>query len=1366
MANNPPNDINIEGDVSGGNINIGGTQHFHAPVSIQSYTANSPLPQDLPEIALETVIQAFNAATARLANIRGTFSDTSIRIVRREIGQLLDWINSPASDQGKPQKLALVTGKPGQGKSVVIQQLVETLRSTGRTTLGIKADDLAGVNKAILSLGDLQYLLQLPDSIENCVKTAASDGLCIVLIDQLDTLALTLNTDEQSLRIVVNLIDRLREIPNVKMIVSCRDFERINDPVLGGIKIDQVFRVGELQESEINQVLQQINQPPMQELPKPLRHLLKTPLYLDIYVRIAVSGEASNFTQITTLQDLYGRLWTLRIERSALNAPSPSERRQAVFHLVDLMQQHRKLKLHVSSLDEYPAVRQYLLRTGFIQEEGHNLSFLHQTLFSYCYARKFVSSQRSLSSEVFASPQGFFERQLVVEVLQHLRSTDLQTYHAECVALLFPTEGRYTRYHLLLLLLKWLAWQVEPTGEEYSLMLLLERTNFDDFQRWLSVTGNNEGWFQKLKGEIPRWLANRDNRAVTMAINYLANFRDTNTDFVIDQVKPYLDQSQEWNRRVAWLVTHIDRWESAEGALELLIHLVRKGDISIQESTHTLVAMAKSNVIAGCRLFRLHAELAFQIYQDKKSKQTDQNSRPLPEDALRETIDSWEARSFISVVTQSNPQAILDYLFPWFIDTAIRLSEERGQNKRFYPSNWFFNSLDEFLFPIHARDGISLAEGISQAFGYLARTNPVAFRKEVFRLAPTNVRIIQQLLLRSFLADPFEYAVDIYDFLTADSRRLYIQPDAHLLVGAAYLGADKSLRKKWEGFIFSLSLSEIDNEEKSLENWRRRYRWRQQDQLDLLLSIDESLLSDTARRRKYEILRLPEFKSYKPYDGHRGEEFSKVPEPVPPSRQKKLSDEDWLRIMQRYNDETSWGKSRSRISEGGIEQMSQSMVEQVKANPKRFYLLTQKFDEHISTDYIVAIIQGLADKDTNAPPEWIFDIVRRFHSRIKGYSRISVSDTLARFAHAGVPDDLINVLISWIGEDPDPDCEKERGQIREIISQTTPFSDGLLNRAINSVRGSALEDVCLILFHKEPVQLEKIYVIIQRGINDECASVRTMAVQQMANWHNKSHDNERSIQLLETAISGHPILLTAFPVHRYLNWLSFIEPQRALPYLQAMLEIPHENTQYVAAQLICVAGLYEMEGFTALVTNLHQNENPAIRRGAAVIYAQEIDVPEKTSICCERLLILMQDDEEQVRIQTTSCFNKLQAEHLIPLQNFFRQFIKTSALQHGGDNFIEYLTRIGIATPEEQHLSLSLVKDLLDVAGIDIGNYGRGFLTLQREMTLFLRNLYDKTIDPQLRENIMNLFDMMLRLGSDEALKMLHSEDAEWLPRL
>lgn len=445
------NSININGDVNASNVNFG-VQNYFGPVNMYPPADASSLPDD-PDSALEIITQVFGSVTSRLANIRSTFASTGICIERGEIRKILNWINLPISVQEKAeQKLALVTGKPGQGKSVVMQQLAEAVRGDQYAVLGIKADDLASTHQPLLSLDDLQTLLQMPAPIEQMVRRASQIRPCIVLIDQLDTLALTLNTDEQSLRVVVTLIDRLREIPNVKIVVSCRDFERQNDPVLGGIRIDQTFPVGELQESDINQVLQQINQPQIQELPKALQTLLKTPLYLDIYVQLVLSGESANLEEIATLQDLYGRLWTLRIEHHDQNAPSASERRQAVFHMVDLMQVQRKLKLHVSALDNYPQVRQYLQRTGFVQEEGHTLSFLHQTLFSYCYARKFVSEQRSLSSDVFASPQGFFERQLIIEVIQHLRATDLQTYLSEITTLLFPPEDTRIRYHLRLLL--------------------------------------------------------------------------------------------------------------------------------------------------------------------------------------------------------------------------------------------------------------------------------------------------------------------------------------------------------------------------------------------------------------------------------------------------------------------------------------------------------------------------------------------------------------------------------------------------------------------------------------------------------------------------------------------------------------------------------------------------------------------------------------------------------------------------------------------------------------------------------------------------------------------------------------------------
>ena len=1361
--NDDKKDIKIEGDVQGGNVNLGGIQNFYGPVNITDSTENT-----VTQVAVETTIEAFNSATARLAHLRGTFADTGISIPRNDVYKIVDWIRHvPTNQEEAKHKLALVTGKPGQGKSVVMQQLAVTIQNIGYTVLGIKADDLASIHQPLLSLDDLAQLLQLPAPIEQCIKKAADENLCIVLIDQLDTLALTLNTDEQSLRVITNLIDRLRQIPNVKLVVSCRDFERMNDPILGGIKVDQSFSIGGLQEDDINHVLQQLNQPQMQELPRPLQQLLKTPLYLDIYAQIVVSGENPDPSELTTLQDLYGKLWALRIERIDVNAPSPAERRQAIFHLVDQMEKQRKLKLHISTLDEYPEARQYLQRTGFIQEESHNVSFLHQTLFSYCYARKFINEQKSLSSVVFASPQGFFERQLVIEVIQHLRSTDLETYHQELAAMLFPSDDERLRYHLRLLLFKWLAWQNEPTEQEYSLVIRIERTNLDDFQRWLRNSGNNQGWFQWFKNDIPRWLSSSDNRVIAMAVHYLANFRDTDTTFVIEHIKSYLDRSQEWNQRTAWIVTRISNWKQADTAIDLLTHLVQKGSVAIQASNHVLIDMAKTNAVAGCQLLKLHGEISLRRYKELKSQQTDQYSKPFPEDSLRETVDSWEARAFMSVVARSNPQAILDHLLKWFIETSILLTDEKESSSRYYPSNWFFNDLHEMPSAHHNREGISLTQGILQALSYLAHTNPEGFRNNLSKLAPIEVRIVQQLILGAFRANPSEYVADIYDFLTGDERRLHIQPDARLLLGVAYQQSDPMLRGKWEDFIFSIPRRRITNE-KTWEVWRRYFIYQQQEQLDFLLSIDENLLSDYARRKKHEIMRLPEFENYEIIDGFKISTFGAVEAPIPNNRQKYLSDADWLRILRKYDDETDWGKPRKRrhILDGGVVEMSRALLEQVKLNPERFYRLSKKFDATISSQYISAIINGFAHHEANADPHWMFELFQRFHSQITGHSRIGVSNALAKMAPAEVPDEIIDILVNWAKDDPDPDCEDEQKKIGEILNHTSELSDGLINRAINSVRSSALEDVCRILFSKHPTQLEQIYEIIRQGVADDCASVKTMAIQQLAQWQNLSNDRDRPIELLEEAINAHIILLTSRPIHNYLHWLSFAYPEKALPYLQIMLEIPHENTQHIAAQLICVAGLYQKDGFEALASSLHENENVVIRRATARIYAQEIGNPEKTSICCERLLNLMTDEDEQVRIQTTNCFRRLKPEHMWKLQNFFREFTKSPALQHGGDDFIEYLTRSNLVTPEEQRLSLSLVQDLLEAVSTDLGNYDRGYFTMQRELTLYLRNLYDKTVDHQLRENIMDLFDEMLLLGSDETLKMLQAEDLEWLPRL
>jgi hypothetical protein len=214
-----------------------------------------------------------------------------------------------------------------------------------------------------------------------------------------------------------------------------------------------------------------------------------------------------------------------------------------------------------------------------------------------------------------------------------------------------------------------------------------------------------------------------------------------------------------------------------------------------------------------------------------------------------------------------------------------------------------------------------------------------------------------------------------------------------------------------------------------------------------------------------------------------------------------------------------------------------------------------------------------------------------------------------------------------------------------------------------------------------------------------------------------------------------------------------------------MLGYPHGQTQYVASRIICANGLYGKAPYVELASDLHFHENVEIRRGTVIVYAQQIKQDDKREVCCERLLVLMNDTDERVKNMATTCFAHLPEGAFLPLEDFFRRFIKTSALIDGADNFIEYLIQSDIVTPEEQQLSLSLLKDMLEVITSNLGHYDRGFFSFQKDMTLYLRNLYDRTTDSLLRENTMDLFDEMIRLGSTEALTMLQAEDSEWLPR-
>ncbi len=348
-------------------------QHFHAA---------SPLP---PPVSRDDLLSAIRQASAEL---RAYPSDIAgVHIARAEVRQITDWLLRT----DHKERVGMLLDQPGSGKTVVMRDILEYLEASGIPVLAIKADTLSSISNH----HDAAERLGLPASVETCARELAAGGTFIVLLDQLDALSLTLSRDQATLDVMLDTVARLRNVDGVRMVASCRTFDLKRDPRLSAIKIDREFRLQPLDDSQVSQVLQTIGTDLTHLLPGH-QTLLRVPLHLSIYARIASTDAAADQAEsFRSLQELYGALWRKWIEIIPPDVPPPRERIDAIYMLVDAIQNRHQLTAPVAVLDECPEGAIYLERVRFIRQHKGNWSFSHETLFDYCYARRFVAAGAS-----------------------------------------------------------------------------------------------------------------------------------------------------------------------------------------------------------------------------------------------------------------------------------------------------------------------------------------------------------------------------------------------------------------------------------------------------------------------------------------------------------------------------------------------------------------------------------------------------------------------------------------------------------------------------------------------------------------------------------------------------------------------------------------------------------------------------------------------------------------------------------------------------------------------------------------------------------------------------------------------------------
>lgn len=384
-------------------------------------------------------------------------------IPRKEVDLIQKWIESKSDVTDKSTRLALLYGKPGIGKSIVMHKLLECLQEReDYLVLGIKSDLIEFSN-----IDDLRRKLHLEKPIEDVIREEASKHTRVVLlVDQIDALSLSLSANRTPLRSILSLIRKIAHIPGIRVILSCRPYDLVYDPELQHLKIKNQWELKEFGEDQVLQTLQSNGH--SERIDDKLISFLGNPLHLYLFLKV---NPEERLTDPLSTNLLYHQMWKKFINNANTFSVNKANLLFLLDILVDTMYQRQELSVHIREFEtQYDQELRYLLTNGFlIESKSQQIQFFHQTLFDYVYARRFLENGKSLLEELKEQHQGLFIRSAVKSILIFLREQKSKEYLDTLENLLYSQDdnGLSTfRFHLKSLALHLFAYFETPLPNE------------------------------------------------------------------------------------------------------------------------------------------------------------------------------------------------------------------------------------------------------------------------------------------------------------------------------------------------------------------------------------------------------------------------------------------------------------------------------------------------------------------------------------------------------------------------------------------------------------------------------------------------------------------------------------------------------------------------------------------------------------------------------------------------------------------------------------------------------------------------------------------------------------------------------------
>lgn len=483
---------------------------------------------------------------SRIDNNTGQLSNSihlflgRVHIPRKETEMILDWIKRPAEGD---DKICLLTGTAGQGKTVVLHDLVEKLeemKNDGYYAFGVKADmlDFEAFNKQEDTTSYVEEMIQL-----------SYKGIRPVLvIDQIDALSKTLSTDRKPITLLDTLIGMAMKIEGVKIVVSCRPYDLNYDPVLKKYKHKKKIGLCNLTQEQVNYVLREFGRAEYDEESR-MYKFLSTPVHLEYFIEYGMDGRED-----VSLQTLMDQMWSVKIEEVGMRSDKTTKERLAAClkAITDILNNTSTLTFKRQRLESrFKAEMDYLVSENVLclDDNTNVISFYHQTLADYVTARVTFDSGETMASILEHSHQGLYIRNRVKQYFTYIRETAPDVYIRELKKILVNAPSGTYREHIKMLLLTTMAGMSEPLEDEKA--FVDHYVMVDDYYRDVFVDAIlNEDWFRYLTdcSYVRNALAKKDKAMTELMKRCCINMMYVNAGIVVEFLLHEIKEGDvEWN---------------------------------------------------------------------------------------------------------------------------------------------------------------------------------------------------------------------------------------------------------------------------------------------------------------------------------------------------------------------------------------------------------------------------------------------------------------------------------------------------------------------------------------------------------------------------------------------------------------------------------------------------------------------------------------------------------------------------------------------------------------------------------------------------------------------------------------------------